>query len=403
MKIDLMDVLKNIVASSNVNINVYRENAAEIPEFDMGLRRLLGSNGDMRETLAWLVKNCKDATIYYAPDHFATEYCIARIPTEEREYGDLIIIGPYLNEYIDEAAVQEIINEASIPMEYRTELGEYFRAVPIVKNCEQWRELCNRFIGMLYAGMQLHIEYLERMPEDLNFNQDIPEVSLSQELIEERYGCEKEFMLAISKGNTEESLKIFAQLRRFRMAKRYESPIREMRNGGITVNTLLRKAVEAGGVHPVHIDQLSTQLAKKIETISSASDYETLINEMIRKYCMLVQNYSMHGYSPVVQKVANHINLNLVQDLSLKNLAQRYSVSASYLSTLFKKEMGVTITDYANQQRIRRALILLNTTNMQIQDIASECGIYDASYFRKLFKRYVGTTPSDYLKQIREK
>lgn len=401
MKIDFLDVLKNIVASNNVNLTVYKRDAVGVPDFDMGLRRVLGTKEDKDKALEWLMNKIEEKSIYYVPDYFATEYCIAKIPQSEQEYGELLIIGPYLNEYMDEAAMQEMMNTASIPMEYRTELGEYFRAVPIIKNCDQWRELCNRIISMLYGNEPLHVEYLEFVYDDFEFSQNMPEDILSQRLIEERYACEKEFILAVSEGNIGESLHIFSQMKRYRMAKRYESPIRELRNGSITLNTLLRKAVEQGGVHPVHIDRLSTQMAKKIETIFSQNEYDHMITEMIRKYCLLVQNYSMRGYSPVIQKVANHINLNLSQDLSLKTLAKEYAVSASYLSTIFKKEMGLTITDYVNQQRMRRAIVLLNSTNMQIQDIASECGIYDASYFRKLFKKYIGKTPTEYLKEIK--
>lgn len=401
MKIDFMDALKNVVESNNVKLTILSEDTQEESDFDMGLHRILDLDESKRKGLEWMRENGREETVYYVPDYFATEYCVAKIPQAAREYGDVLIIGPYLNEYIDEIGVQKMMNEASIPLEYRTELEEYFRAVPFIKNCEQWRELCNRFLGMLYGTQTLHVEYLEFLYDDMEFDKNMSEESLAYELIEERYAGEKELMLAISEGNIDESLRIFAQMRRYRMEKRYESPVRELRNGSITLNTLLRKAVEHGGVHPVHIDRLSSQMAKKIETISSQKDYQNIITEMIRKYCLLVQNYSMRGYSPVIQKVANHINLNLSQDLSLKTLAKQYSVSASYLSTLFKKEIGLNITDYVNQQRIRRAIILLNTTNMQIQDIAGECGIYDTSYFRKLFKKYIGKTPTEYLKQIR--
>lgn len=400
MKIDVLDAIKQIVRCNNVNLTIYKENEGLL-DFEWGLRRGRNSNEENQKILEWVLENLSEDTVYYGTDFFAIEYCVAKIPETEREYGDLIIIGPYLNELMDEARLQEMMNAESIPMEYRAEMGEYFRAIPIVKNCDQWRELCKSFIGMLHENRTMHVEYLDHVPVEREYWRNMEDDSFSQEIIEERYVCEREFLRAISDGKLEEAMRVFTEMGRFRIAKRYESKVRELRNGSIIMNTLLRKAAERGGVHPVHIDRLSTQMAKKIETISTQNEYDYLINEMIRKYCLLVQNYSMQGYSPVIQKVANYININLTEDLTLNVLAKKYAVSASYLSSLFKKEMGVTITDYANQQRIRRAIALLNSTNMQIQDIASECGIYDASYFRKLFKRYVGKTPSEYLKQIK--
>lgn len=400
MKIDVMDALKNIAASNHVNLTVYKSGASELPEFDMGLRSLLGSKENKEKAFARLINNVQEGSVYYVPDYFAAEYCIAKIPENEQEYGDFLIIGPYLKEYMDEAGVKELMNTASIPVEYRTKLEEYFRAVPIVKSCEQWRELCNRFIGMLYGGIQLCVEYLTFAPEKLEFQKNGSAQVLSQELIEERYRCEEKLMQAVSEGKTEQGLRAFAKMQKYRTAWRQDSPFCGLRNGMITMNTLLRKAAEYGGVHPVHIERLSVQLAKRIEMVSSQREYERMINEMIHKYCLLVQNYSTREYSPVVQKVTNHINLKLSQDISLKKLAKEYEVSASYLSALFKREMGLTITDYTNQQRIRRAIVLLNSTNLSVSDIAAECGIYDTSYFRKLFKKYVGKTPTEYRKQI---
>lgn len=98
----------------------------------------------------------------------------------------------------------------------------------------------------------------------------------------------------------------------------------------------------------------------------------------------------------------DYINLNLSSPLGLKNIAELFNVNPSYLSTLFKKEMGATLTDYVNKQRIDAALKLLNTGDMQVQDIAYYVGISDVNYFTKLFKKQVGYTPSSYRKKIQK-
>ncbi len=126
-------------------------------------------------------------------------------------------------------------------------------------------------------------------------------------------------------------------------------------------------------------------------------EYFSLITEMVRQYCLLVQNYSLSGHSLVIQKAVNYINLNLSEKLSLKLLAEQCFINPSYLSTLFKKEMGLTVSSYISQQRIRLAIRLLNTGNTQIQDVMAKCGMDDISYFRKLFKKMIGMTPSAYV------
>ena len=79
------------------------------------------------------------------------------------------------------------------------------------------------------------------------------------------------------------------------------------------------------------------------------------------------------------------------------------NISASYLSALFKKETGVTLTEYVNEKRIKYAMQLLATTKIQIQTAAQHSGIDDVHYFTKLFKKYTGKTPKEYRQSIMPK
>jgi YesN/AraC family two-component response regulator len=80
-----------------------------------------------------------------------------------------------------------------------------------------------------------------------------------------------------------------------------------------------------------------------------------------------------------------------------------FNISAAYLSTLFKKETGVTLTDYVNKRRVDYAIFLLNTTQLQIQTIAGYCGVTDVNYFTRIFKKYHGMTPLKYKELIAKK
>ena len=77
------------------------------------------------------------------------------------------------------------------------------------------------------------------------------------------------------------------------------------------------------------------------------------------------------------------------------------NINASYLSALFKKETGVTLTEYINQKRMKQAARLLTSTKLQIQTISQYCGISDVNYFSKLFKKYAGKTPNEFRKEAR--
>jgi len=88
--------------------------------------------------------------------------------------------------------------------------------------------------------------------------------------------------------------------------------------------------------------------------------------------------------------------MDLTADLSLKANADALNVNASYLSTLFKKETGSTLTDYVNRKRIEHAVYLLNTTSLPISTVGQRCGIQDDNYFTKMFKKYTSMTPKQF-------
>ena len=401
MVVDFLEVMNKIVGCGNVRMTIVKEGNPSCPDFDLGIRNTLLEPGENEHFIEEMYQWAEKGILYYVTDYFDTEYCIMPIPEEEGAYGDFIIMGPYRDMALTELQLSELMEQKNIPVDYANELKEYYHAVPSILNIDQWREVCATLYRTLYRAKVVQVRYVVHNSLEKEFHQEIYKDELSFKIIEERYAAEGEIMKAVSNGNMEEALKNLAVLGKFRLADRYKDPIRNIRNLLITLNTLLRKAAEMGGVHPAHIDALSSQMAKRIETISSNQESARFRTEMLRKYCLLVRNYSLRGCSPVVQKVVNHINLNLTEDLSLKRLAVEYSVNASYLSALFKKDMGVTLTDYISQQRVRKAITLINSSDMQIQDIASESGIYDVNYFRKLFKKITGKTPTEYVKQVR--
>ena len=107
----------------------------------------------------------------------------------------------------------------------------------------------------------------------------------------------------------------------------------------------------------------------------------------------MIRQYSLRNSSLLVQKVVTYIDTDLCADLSLKSLSEQLSVNPNYLSTLFKKEMGTSLTDFVNHRRITHAQRLLLSTDMPIKLVAQNVGIPDVAYFSRLFKRITGMTP----------
>ncbi|MCP1640121.1 response regulator transcription factor [Streptococcus gallinaceus] len=85
--------------------------------------------------------------------------------------------------------------------------------------------------------------------------------------------------------------------------------------------------------------------------------------------------------------------------LSLKGLAHEFGFSSNYLSVLLKKELGLPFQDYLIQERMKKAKILLLTTDLKIYEIAEQVGFEDMNYFSSRFKQIVGKTPRQFKKE----
>ncbi|MDJ0593736.1 MAG: AraC family transcriptional regulator [Pleurocapsa sp. MO_226.B13] len=94
--------------------------------------------------------------------------------------------------------------------------------------------------------------------------------------------------------------------------------------------------------------------------------------------------------------VCDFLQAHYHENVSLAELAKISGLSRFYLSRLFRRQMGLTISAYQMQIRIDRAKKLL-AEGRSITQVASETGFYDQSHFGGHFKRLVGTTPGNYL------
>ena len=87
------------------------------------------------------------------------------------------------------------------------------------------------------------------------------------------------------------------------------------------------------------------------------------------------------------------------EDLSVNNLALELSINRSYLSQLFKKQVGTSLKEYINDFRISMCQELLYSTSLSIEEIARKVGFNSLSYFSKVFKKKYGISPSHYRKK----
>ena len=109
-------------------------------------------------------------------------------------------------------------------------------------------------------------------------------------------------------------------------------------------------------------------------------------------------------YSPLVQRILSHVERNFSEKYNLSSLAISLGFSKSYLCIIFRRETGITISDYINYNRIRKILILLQyngySRDFPIYELAHQFGYANPSYFNRVFKKYTGMTPIEFINAL---
>lgn len=108
---------------------------------------------------------------------------------------------------------------------------------------------------------------------------------------------------------------------------------------------------------------------------------------------------SMTVVEKAVQYIKDHIG---EQQLSREDIARHVYLNPDYLTRVFKKETGMSISDYMQQCRLDYAKRLLKETNQTISEIAVASGYSNISYFSTIFKKFTSLNPVDYRKQQRQ-
>lgn len=397
-----LNFFRKILENYRINSCIVTNGDTSYRMADRGLRDSLGLSEDYDQLFCTHHETLTENTIFLLTDSFSCNYIFILLP--ETDNKKTFIAGPYIDREFTQKMVIDAANQYDIAPALRNQIEKYYTTIPVYADKDIVSSLFISLAEILWGSMDnFTVKSLSLIAPERNFpevverlGQHIDDPLLAMKMLESRYEGERKLMQAVSQGITHKAEQMISNSTELMLEMRVPDPVRNMKNYVIVANVLLRKAVEQGGVHPFYIDGVSSDFARKVEKIRTVQEGIDMMHDMIYKYCALVKNHSMKNYSLLVQKVVTVIDSDLTADLSLHSQAQMLNVNASYLSTLFKKETGMTLTEYVTKKRIEHAAFLLASTNLQIQTVAQNCGIYDVNYFTKMFKKQTGKTPREY-------
>lgn len=135
--------------------------------------------------------------------------------------------------------------------------------------------------------------------------------------------------------------------------------------------------------------------------LDSVSDFLHWAKNVLERVMELVPEPASSSQAMVLVK--NYIGEHLDEDLNRKTLAQVAHLNPDYLSYLFRKHTGETLSRYILKERVRQAKKLLMSTNLPIHEIALQIGFPNISYFSKQFKDLEGQTPLQFRKLAKQR
>ncbi|HHY82988.1 MAG TPA: helix-turn-helix domain-containing protein [Clostridiales bacterium] len=163
-------------------------------------------------------------------------------------------------------------------------------------------------------------------------------------------------------------------------------------------NGLLRERVMEiiNNMSPEERKNLAAEIITKGINFENESDVEAFYQSIAERLLQAEEDNQLAGSSKIIEFINSYIINHLDEELSLNKFAELLNYHPSYLSRVFKQEMGISFSDYLTGIRVEKAKELLQQNDLKISAIATMLGFEDASYFTRFFKKNTGMAPLEY-------
>lgn len=174
-------------------------------------------------------------------------------------------------------------------------------------------------------------------------------------------------------------------------------PIRQSKNILISTATLASRNAIRGGMEYTEAIRLANDYIYKAELLQSADEIINLQVHIIKTFTEKV-NTLKYGQTEnkLVLAVANYIQQNLSSSIKVEDIAESLYMSRPYLSKKFKKETGISVSDFIHIQKIEEAKRLLKYTDKSLLSISIYLSYSSQSHFTNMFKKITGQLPKTY-------
>ena len=174
-------------------------------------------------------------------------------------------------------------------------------------------------------------------------------------------------------------------------------PVVNLKYHFVVTTAMITRMCRQYGMELEQAFRLSDFYIQKLDDIHTEEEVHRLHDEMVMDYAEKMRKYSRSDTnSKHINACKEYIYSHIKERITIEDLADELGVSSGYLSRLFKKETGVSVSAYIRSQKIDMAKNLLRFSDYSMIEIANRLSFSSQSHFIQQFHEVVGMTPKKY-------
>ncbi|HDR8155195.1 TPA: AraC family transcriptional regulator [Bacillus cereus] len=336
-------------------------------------------------------------------NNYLESFILIHLNNQENTKGTFII-GPCIYSKPLEKIINRIINDSHV-IANKHMIMNYYHSLPTIKE-SKLIHVSTLLYYMIYFKKIDANTVIERNKsfKRITCEMEKPDIYISlchqNDNVRNEISASTKMYEAIKAGNKEELLKYWGSFPRKTITKFcVTNELRNRKNQAIAGIAIATRYAIDGGLPSEVAFSLSEFYIQNLEKLNDINSILVLVEKAFCTFTEHVKTYRGKNYSKPITTCQNYISKNIYQEISLKQLACITNKNSMYLSTLFKNEVGMTLSEYIHREKVEEAKKLLTLTNHSLLEISTFLNFNNQSYFTKIFKKYTEVTPKQYRNQ----
>lgn len=312
----------------------------------------------------------------------------------KRFFSNSCLLRGHENTFISILSTYEVKDYANIIRnmgeKIKSILKDYFEVSVTISVSKKGNSICDVADLVYMADTAMNYYYYDASTEIIFYSEKLEEYEQNSKSINIS-SLKKELNIAI---RNNDSIKVSEIIDRFILMLKEEKPckvyaINLCSNLYYFVSLFYEEDDEAKVIYETNINEV-------LQGCRSLDNIIDWIIEFSSNVVEVINNKKVNKSNKIIEMVEQYVKQNYKEKIGLSKVASDFNISHGYLSSTFKKQTGVTFSDYVASVKIDKAKELISTHEYMMYEVSDILGFDNPYYFSKVFKKITGYTPKEY-------